>query len=235
MKIKIILISLVLLVLYSGIVSACMGSPPSIETKNNNTFCLTNSAQNVVDSTGQPSIEVIITKSNHMGYMVPDGKPCNPYRSKTISCSNAWFDEELRNEFLFADKFDILKDVCGLTDSDVSILKDYISNGYTVKEQTDEEYSLFLNEANKANEWRPNTCLDYVAVSHRGKWTGFMRSGIEYRNGQCLITKCGSFGGVSKIIWNDLPSLTKRTYAYIIVPILAISLIVFLVLRFRKK
>lgn len=192
---------------------ACVGFP-TVKTKNNQSFCISQ-----VNGT--------------FYYPVPDNKHyCFDYRTEvSFSCKEVMFIENLNNS-LIGDKSDIFKEACNLTDSDIAILKDFVSNGYSVNEQNEEEYSIFLKEANRANEWRPSSCLAYLAVSHKGRWTGFLK-GNDYKTGKCLVEKCGGAGYV-RAVWNDL-SITKRTYAYIFVPIIAVVLVTVLVLTFKRK
>lgn len=94
-----------------------------------------------------------------------------------------------------------------LDDNDLIILTNFIKNGYSVKEQTDEEYQVFLKSAKKKNKgwWCGNY---YNAVARKGDWTGYI---IGQRERTIFWIPCPKVtlfkncaAGYSNIVWNDL-------------------------------
>lgn len=144
---------------------------------------------------------------------------------------NSYFS--LNNETHIFNFINEKKEECNFSEEDVNILTDFISNGYSVIEQDEEEYKIFLDEANKANKERPEFCLAYEAVAHRGRWTG-LQTGSMYVNGSCVRALCG--GGLKNIIWNDLK---KQVYISLWIKIVGLVIlacvILFILLQFRKK
>ena len=131
---------------------------------------------------------------------------------------------------------------CALAADDIAVLKDFVINGYSVESQDDERYRAFLQEAASANAARPVDCQDYLAVARNGRWTGYVRSGLGYNNGQCITYRCS--GPVAQILWNDLeyalpgegPSTTSAPpawMAYLIVAVVMTGLFLYM-LRLRK-
>lgn len=218
MKTKfILLVAIFSFILFSSSVLACISSP-YIETKNNSTVQIP--IESYVDTTGR-----------NVSY-------------QTSYCNKVWFDlGEYGNETLVINRLNSLKEGCGFSTSDVSFLTEFVINGYSVKEQNDQEYEIFLQEANQSNQGRPNDCLDYLATSHKDRWTGFIRSGRDYRNGECIRYKCSNV--FVNIIWNDLlpignnlnDSANKQDYSkyYYFGAVIVIIFLIILIIKFRKK
>ncbi len=118
-------------------------------------------------------------------------------------CVISFDQESSKEEMAVLSKLRADKERCGLNESDTAILTDYVLNGYSIKEATDEEYQVFLQETKRANARLPKDCLAYEAVSHRGRWTGCVETGLLYHLGECLTPKC--VGASVQIRWNDLP------------------------------
>ena len=124
-----------------------------------------------------------------------------------------------------------------LTNDDIEIIRDFITNGYSIKEQTQEEYNQFLETANEANNGRPEECLAYKAVSYNGeRWTGYIRTGYAFsETGGCAVPLCGGSPNIN-IIWNDLknqlfiPFWIKITGLILVVGIVIISIV-----KIRRK
>jgi len=178
----------------------------------------------------------------------------------------SFYENTYNNETAVIDQLNEINNQCTcLTDDDINIIKEYIMNGYSVKEQTEEEYSLFLEEARKANEERPEDCLAYGALHHRNGWTGYTHSGAEYDKelGQCIVPLCGGGSPQINAEWNDLVSeiipdnqedlqigneqgdITEKVDGNIAKPKqpnyiyfvipIALILIIYFILKFRKK
>jgi hypothetical protein len=129
---------------------------------------------------------------------------------------------------------------CLLDENDIQILKDFVINGYSVKEQTDEEYRAFFETVKKANEGRPENCLAYEAIHRNDSWTGYVRTGLLYQNGECIAAKCG--GGSANIIWNDLeygisetPLVNQITSNFYLMAFLALVVLVSIFLYVKRK
>ena len=153
--------------------------------------------------------------------------------SKNENCNVQFRFEDSRNESAVLNILNEKKSSCNLNNEDISILKDYVINGYSVKEQTDEEYALFLQEANKANFGRPDDCLDYQAIYHMGRWTGYIKTGYHYDAiGGCAVPLCGGSPSTN-IKWNDLTS-SQSPYFFIFLLILLFVIVVAFVYKIRK-
>ena len=150
---------------------------------------------------------------------------------KNESCNIDFKPEEYRNETAVLNILNEKKLSCNLNEDDISILKDYIISGYSVKEQTDEKYNLFLKEANDANFGRPDDCLAYQAVYHRSKWTGYVETGYAYSGGSCAVPLCG--GAISKVLWNDL-SASQSPYFYIFLLILVAIIVIAFIYKIKR-
>jgi hypothetical protein len=129
---------------------------------------------------------------------------------------------------------------CLLDENDIQILKDFVINGYSVKEQTDEEYRAFFEAAKEANEGRPENCLAYEAIHRNDSWTGYVRTGLLYQNGECIAPECG--GGSANIIWNDLeygisrtPLVNQITSNFYLMAFLALVVLVSIFLYIKRK
>ena len=121
-----------------------------------------------------------------------------------------------------------------LDEEDMRILMGYISSGYSVKEQTQEEYAQFLQQANDENAKRPSDCQAYLAVAHEGRWTGYVATGYVYQpEWGCAAMKCGT--GAFDIKWNDLKDLIQSPVRLSLYPFLGIVLIAGIVLYMALK
>lgn len=109
-------------------------------------------------------------------------------------------DEQQTTRYLESEK-----EHCGLNidNEDIEIIKNFVVNGYSVKEQTGEEYDSFLEEVRLVNKSRPENCLAYLAVYKKEKWTGYIGTGYTYtKDGRCLVTTCSQ--AVANVLLNDL-------------------------------
>jgi len=103
---------------------------------------------------------------------------------------------------------------CGtisLTDNDVEIIADFLSNGYSVLKQTQEEYQSFLKNANEVNN-NLSTCDYYSAVAYRDGWVGYSFSDESDKTQACVQAPrrlCG--GGSINVLWNDLSPISMTT------------------------
>jgi len=137
------------------------------------------------------SLSIFPLISACISYPTFEGKNCN------ISFLNYFNKTEVNNLL----NTNIEK--CIFTDDDIPILVGLISNGYSVKEQTDSEYEKFLTKAEKDNSERPSDCLDYKAVARNNTWTGYVRTGSMYsKEHGCVMAKCA--GTTVNLIWNVL-------------------------------
>lgn len=131
------------------------------------------------------------------------------------------------------------KDKCSIQNSEISDLKDFIINGYSVKEQSQEEYLLFLEEAEELSN--KTGCSEYyLAVARKGRFTGYV---LAYKSGGingtiCPAPSCKSVS--ANIIWNDLNTNQTITeiaevktskLPYFILSIIIILIIILLILR----
>jgi hypothetical protein len=152
---------------------------------------------------------------------------------KNENCNVEFKFEEYKNENVVLNILNEKKLSCNLNTDDIFILRDYVISGYSVKEQTDEEYNLFLKEANNANSGRPDDCLAYQAIYQRDRWTGYIETGYHYDaiNG-CAVPLCGGSPSVN-IKWNDL-STSQSPYFYIYLIILLFVIIIAFIYKLRK-
>jgi hypothetical protein len=164
---------------------------------------------------------------------------------KTKSNINIGLDYDNYNNYsAITELLNSKKTILNLSDSDMTILSEFVINGYSVKEQTDEEYVIFLEEAEKQNNITPEGCgvSYYNAVTHNGRWTGYILSekyptNMDWDN--CPQSNCIGGGAVTNIIWNDL--VPKNTEAndyskyYYFGAVILIVILVFLILKTRKK
>lgn len=125
--------------------------------------------------------------------------------TKSKSCDqqmiSSYNESEIREELIYYRCFN------NENDSNINTVIDFIKNGYSVKEQTNEEYQLFLNNAKKKNKgwW----CGDiYSAVSRKGDFTGYIMGKKERMIFWIPCPKAqlfkGCSGGPYNIVWNDL-------------------------------
>ncbi len=153
------------------------------------------------------------------------------------------FDEKYRNATAVLELLGDNSGACGLTGEDIAIIKEFVINGYSVERQDDESYRAFLQEAADANAARPADCQDYLAVARNGGWTGYVKSGRGYENGQCITYRCSA--PVAQILWNDLVptapgegsstvSAPPAWMAYLMVAVVMTGLFLYM-LRLRKK
>ncbi|MFQ6010518.1 MAG: hypothetical protein ACE5J7_05390, partial [Candidatus Aenigmatarchaeota archaeon] len=143
------------------------------------------------------------------------------------------FSEESEVDAVLASQ----KDICELADQDIQVIKEFVMNGYSVIEQTDEQYAVFLEQANTANSGRPDDCLAYEAVAHRGRWTGYLETGYAYDSEYgCAVPLCTNIAYSAK--WNDLGAAgivrTVATTAVLIPAIIAIVAAIALFLFLKK-
>jgi hypothetical protein len=97
----------------------------------------------------------------------------------------------------------------GIRGGNAKSVMDFVSNGYNVIEQDDNEYVKFLAEAKNSNKDRPSDCPDYIAVARKAPWTGYMQTGKKcWRSNpsekecSCMIPMC--MAGNYNIKWNEL-------------------------------
>lgn len=135
-------------------------------------------------------------------------------RQNSTYSNNIFFEGGYRNESAVLEQLNMNKDLAGLSDEDIQILKDFIINGYSVKEQTDDEYNLFLEEAEKANAEAPSNCPVYGAVSHKGRWTGYIWTGNVVNDVGMCGPKERCAGALANIIWNDLKENVGNVKSY---------------------
>jgi hypothetical protein len=97
-----------------------------------------------------------------------------------------------------------------LSDLDIKIVKNFVLNGYSIIEQTDEEYASFLSQANEKNERRPSDCMAYSAVYRNGTWTAYIMTGNAYSKklGECAYPNCA--GANANLKWNSLKNNSKE-------------------------
>ena len=131
-----------------------------------------------------------------------------------------------------------------LSDNDISVIADFLSNGYSVIKQSPEEYQNFLENANKINN-DLSTCDYYSAVAYRDSWTGYIFDDESYKTEACSRAprseQCGS-SGTTNVILNELTPISKSTtifatflnYWWLIVIIIMITLTGTLY-KFKKK
>ena len=150
-----------------------------------------------------------------------------------------WKNETHMLNFLEAEK-----NRCGFNENDIEIIKDFIINGYSVKEQTDNEYNDFFEMAEKANEGRPENCLAYLAVYRNSSWTGYIKTGYAYGgDDSCAAMSCS--GVSANVLWNELEYIPppgdtgigaqSYTFYYILAIIIIILSILFFAIKLRKK
>jgi hypothetical protein len=127
---------------------------------------------------------------------------------------------------------------CGFSPDEITDITNFITHGYDVIEQTDEEYSSFLAEANAENRFRPKDCLAYNALARKGRFTGFVKTNNELSSmGFCLKPQIMRTDGCGNRIANIFDNDLSRTLAYVphmIIGILLGGLVVFIIVK-RKK
>ena len=121
-------------------------------------------------------------------------------------------------------------------------LKEYVENGYSIKEQTNSDYQNFLEEVKRVNAEKE--CGKYYkAVARKGAWTIYV---VDYRekdeSGKSCPqpnADCASAG--YNIIWDDLFTKNERIqsnnywqifYSFLIVIVLVLIILFFI---YRKK
>ncbi len=129
-----------------------------------------------------------------------------------------------------------------LSDEDIEIIADFLSNGYSVIKQTDQEYAEFLKNASKVNS-DLSTCDYYYAVAHRGNWTGFVFSEFSNKTKECsLMPRPYCAPVMVNIVWNDLENFsnasenhkTTSNTVFVLLIVLALLMIAVVVLL-RKR
>jgi hypothetical protein len=91
-----------------------------------------------------------------------------------------------------------------LTDNDISVIADYLSNGYSVLKQTPEEYQAFLENANRVNN-DLSTCEYYGAAAYRDGWTGYVLNDDSTKTESCAnAPRAACAGGLATVLWNEL-------------------------------
>jgi hypothetical protein len=157
-----------------------------------------------------------------------------PIIETKTNCTVEFNFENYKNETAVLEILRNKKELCNLSENDFPILKDFVVSGYSVKEQTYEEYTAFLKEAEQANFGRPNDCLEYEAVSHKGRWTGYVKTGYTYtKEYGCVVVPC--FSPTVNIIWNDLSTTKKGSnYSYLLI-LLFVAIALVALLRKLKR
>ncbi len=122
-------------------------------------------------------------------------------------CSIQFDKNEYRNSTSVMKKLNEMKSDCGLSDTDIFTLNFFVINGYSVKQQNKNEYKTFLGNAEKSNAERPSSCFAYEAVFNKNGWTGYIESGKEYEDEECVEDKC--VGAITNLLWNDLKADDK--------------------------
>lgn len=155
------------------------------------------------------------------------------------NCTLAVVDfADYRNETVILGILNNQKESCGFNSGDINIIKDFIINGYSVNEQTLNEYQRFLKEVKVQNNKSGCTAY-YPAVTHIGGWTGYIldsRVKDEFGN-DCPLPDCT--GASIKIIWNDLlPTVNSKQdyskyYYWVVLGVVFILLI--LIMKIIKK
>jgi hypothetical protein len=105
-----------------------------------------------------------------------------------------------------------------LTNEDIVIILDFVSNGYSVIGQTQQEYQEFLKQSEEVNA-DTAICDEYNAVYHKNGWTGYIFSETSDKTSECKeIQSFGAekacAGGITPSediisIWNDLKPTTN--------------------------
>jgi hypothetical protein len=124
--------------------------------------------------------------------------------------------------------------IISLTDNNIETISDFLSNGYSTLRQTQEEYQIFLENANKVNN-NLSTCDYYSAVVNKNGWTGYIFNDESEKTVACAQAPrklCGG-GSPTNILWNDLKPLSTSTtilatlldYWWLFIIIIAITLI----------
>ena len=88
-------------------------------------------------------------------------------KSNAIPQAQTLFFVDYRKESAVLNQLNEINIQCNCLTDDIEIIKDYVMNGYSVKEQTDEEYNLFLEEVKKANEGRLKDCSLFGCLQKR--------------------------------------------------------------------
>lgn len=158
------------------------------------------------------------------------------------------FFVEYKNETAVLYQLNEVNSQCNcLRDEDIEIIKSFIMNGYSVKEQTNDEYNFFLEKVRNANKGRPESCLAYLAVHRNDSWTGYVKTGYMYENGKCIAATCS--GAVANLLWNDLNNTEEQkgregkekiekqqnSYCIIIAVIIAIIIILLVSIILNKR
>jgi hypothetical protein len=121
---------------------------------------------------------------------------------------NCNFSYEVHNESGVTELLNNRTAECSFNSEDIRILKDFLDSGYLIKEQTIEEYSVFLEKAKTDNQRRGCNIAHYKAVHHEGRWTGFITDySVDESGEECAVNTCGTVLGIlPNIFENDLVS-----------------------------
>ena len=133
-------------------------------------------------------IQVCDTKKCLANGYVGECPPCPYYRNQTVT-------EELTKEQKEAIIRAKLSEM-NLSEDDINIITGFIINGYTVQEQTLDEYNEFLYYAEQINK-NPKSCYVFKAIAHKGRWTGAI--GEFNKNVDTSIVTCPKVSGSSFI------------------------------------
>ena len=168
---------------------------------------------------------------------------CLRYKTITkeikFNCNNIVFESyQIINKSFVLELLNSGKEACGLNNEDIDILSEFIFNGYSVKEQNDDEYSDFLSYIKAYNQNSSNKCQEYDAVYHKRIFTGYHKQDkFPDSNGLCNIMKrCG--GSVSlNMIWNDLSFFNNngKKPIYFIAGIIILILLILIYQTWRVK
>jgi len=122
-----------------------------------------------------------------------------------------------------------------LNNAEIEIITEFIVNGYSVEEMTQEEYQVFLIRAKQINN-DPKNCDLYRAIVYKGRWAAYILD--RKQNQYCPVIKCPTM--VFNVLWNDLATekeQKKFQFQYLFYLILSILIILMIVLflKIRKK
>jgi hypothetical protein len=165
-------------------------------------------------------------------------------RSQTFSCKDIYFDNYGLNATLVLMRMNNAREACSFSEEETQTLVDFVTHGYNVMEQTDEEYDAFVENATAENAGRPGNCLKWVDIKRDGKWTGYIKTGNEYANGFCMMLLQRGCGGAGLYSLLGAPLFNPASYstayylkmaAFILIPIALIVLAIIWLIRRKKK
>ncbi len=120
------------------------------------------------------------------------------------------FNEDYNNKEYVVTKITDKSGSCHFNDNDIKILSDFVSQGYSVIEQSNDEYQKLLEEIKVSVE---NNCSPYDDLVHLDRWTGLIGNNCFFDGTECECHLVDCEPQAQPKIFNDIDTNHKNAEA----------------------